>query len=53
MDWILDSTMDMKWILRQGFWQGAAKNGKLCGIMKVNCVAKSTNCAANCAAVNC
>ena len=36
----------------QGFWQGAAKNGELCGTMKVNCVAKKTNCVANCAAFN-
>ena len=29
-----------------------AKNGKLCSNMNVNCVAKKTICAANCAAVN-
>ena len=36
----------------QGFWQDAAKNRELCGTVKVNCAAKTTNCAANCAAVN-
>ena len=36
----------------QGFWQGAAKNGELCSTIKVNCAAKKTIYAANCAAVN-
>ena len=31
--------------LEQGFWQSVAKNGELCGTVKVNC-------AANCAAAN-
>ena len=35
-----------------GILTGAAKNGELCGTMKVNCAAKKTNCVANCAAVN-
>ena len=37
---------------RQGFGQGAAKNGELCGTMKLNCAAKKTNCVTNCAVVN-
>ena len=38
-------TLTFSYIALQGFRQDAAKNGELCGTMKVNC-------AANCAAVN-
>ena len=51
-NWFQRVGAEMENALAQGFRQGAAKNGDLCGTMKVNCAAKNTNCVANCAVVN-
>ena len=38
--------------LRAGILTGCSQKWELCGTIKVNCAAKKTNCAANCAAIN-